>query len=69
MAGSKDNVFTMVVPGLNKNDARQLKSELIAIKQKHAPNAKGSIAIGKRNRFQAIMHQCDKRITDGGSDS
>lgn len=67
MTNTKDAVFTMVVPGLDKKEARQLKSELIAIKQKHAPNAIGSIAIGKKNRFQSIMHRCNKRITEGGS--
>lgn len=69
MAGQKDIVFTLVIPNLKKKDAYKLRTTLISLKQKYAPKSKASIAIGKRNNYQATVTKCDKQISTGDSKS
>ncbi len=65
MAGMKDKEFTMVVPGISRDEAKTMKTSFIKIKMKTAPNARGSIAIGKKDNFAGIMSNCLKKLNGG----
>ena len=57
-----NNLLTIVIPGLSSQEAVDLKSELKKVKKTVAPNARGSIVIGKREEFISLMDSCWKKI-------
>ena len=65
MAGSRDKEFTMIVPGIDRQQAELMKDKLIKIVKKTAPKAKGSIVIGKKENFERLMGSCKKRLKGG----
>lgn len=54
--------MTIVIPGLEKSEAVELKREFMDLKNRVAPDAKASIAIGRRENFDVIAEKCEKRI-------
>ncbi len=62
MAGKKDRELTMVVPGLNRREAKELKINLIREKKRIAPLADASIAIGRKENFSKLAGSCIKRL-------
>lgn len=61
MAGKKDYVITISVPGLSRRMANQLKNELINTKNKIAPNAKGSIVVAEKKKLEQRL----RALSDG----
>ncbi|SFB66458.1 hypothetical protein [Butyrivibrio sp. YAB3001] len=64
MAGKRDSEITVVVPKLTRNEARYLRDEMIKNTRKIAPGARGSIAVGKKENFESIMHRCVNGLLD-----
>ncbi len=57
-----EDEMTMLVPGLTRSEARQMKRELIDMKQKVAPRARAEIRIGKKTNFDRIAKAAKKGI-------
>lgn len=58
----RNSKMTIVVPGLERSEAIELKNEFMNLKNRVAPDAKASIAVGKRERFTTIAEKCSRRI-------
>ena len=54
MGRRTDQELTVVVPGLTKDEARELRREMIDIKNRHAPHARGGIVIGPKDNFDKL---------------
>ena len=50
--------MTIVVPNLSRSDALEMKQEFVDLKNSIAPNARASIAIGKKDNFSNIADRC-----------
>ncbi|HOO25267.1 MAG TPA: hypothetical protein PKW24_01495 [Clostridiales bacterium] len=48
MAGKKDQSVVAVIDGLTKTQAANISSDILKAKNKHAPEARGTAAIGNR---------------------
>ncbi len=62
MAGKKDQYFTLIVPNLTKEEGKELRNTLMRETKKIAPKAKGSIRVGKMERFRSVMQSCKKAL-------
>ena len=60
----KNDIMTIVVPDLEREEAVSIKADLIKMKSRIAPNAKAGIAIGKQDKFSSLMGKCIKRIEE-----
>ena len=65
MAGTKDFDFVLNVRGLSRRQGKELRDALIQEKDRIAPKAKGSIAVGKWKNFAALMGKCRKELEGG----
>lgn len=65
MAGTKDYDFVLNVRGLSRRQGKELRDALIQEKDRIAPKAKGSIAVGKWKNFAALMGKCRKELEGG----
>lgn len=62
MAGQKDHEFTFNARGLSKKEAKSLRDALIKEKNRVAPKAKASIAVGKWKNFSQVMQKCKRGL-------
>jgi len=65
MAGKKDYDFVLNVRGMSRGQAKELRDTLVQEKNRIAPKAKGSIAVGKWKNFAALMGKCRKELEGG----
>jgi len=65
MAGKKDYDFVLNVRGMSRGQVKELRDTLVQEKNRIAPKAKGSIAVGKWKNFSALMGKCRKELEGG----
>jgi len=62
MAGQRDQKITAVIPGLTKSEARKIKKDIIASKNKYAPKARGGILLGEQSSIGRLLTRGSKLI-------
>ena len=58
----KDQAVSAKITGLNHKEANKVADEIKKIKQKHAPNAKGTILQGNKKNILAGPGKKNKRL-------
>lgn len=64
MRKNKD-ILTVVIPELQREEAVAIRNELLEMKDRVAPGARGGIAIGRHENFASLMDSCMKQIRGG----
>ena len=55
MAGKKDNAIVVVISDLTSEQDAQMTKEIMKAKRKYAPNARGTIASGKKSDVAGLL--------------
>ena len=62
MAGKKDNAMVIVLTELTDNQAAHMLKETVKAKKKYAPNARGTMACGKRTDVGGLLQSGIKKV-------
>ena len=62
MAGKRNKSVVAVISNLTDSQAARISADFIKIKQKNAPNGRGTIASGFTNSVGSLLQKGQKRI-------
>lgn len=62
MAGKKDNAMVIVLTDMTDNQAAQMLKETVKAKKKYAPEARGTMACGKRSDVGGLLQSGMKKV-------
>ena len=62
MAGNKDKSVVAVISGLTDTQAANINRDIMKAKRKHAPNSRGTSAIGRSMDVSRMLDRGFKRI-------
>ena len=64
MRDKKDKAIVVVIGQITTNQAGQLLKEFIKVKQKYAPNGRGTIATGSKSDVGNLLQRENQRIKE-----
>ena len=61
MAGMKNHALVAVLAGLTPIQAAEISQDIMKAKQKHAPEGRGTIAIGKHENIGTLLQRGQRK--------